>query len=57
MAQKKRPWQETRDIGIKRLKESFEKTNQKACPPDKVREFEKLYQREILPQVYDKDKK
>jgi hypothetical protein len=54
MAKKLRPPQETKEIGIKRLKESYEKNNQTVCPPEKVREFEKLYSDDILKRVYDK---
>jgi hypothetical protein len=53
MAERRRPPQETKDIGIKRLKESYEKNNRTACPAEKVKQFEKLYEKQILPQVYD----
>lgn len=52
MADKLRPPQETKEIGIKRLVECYEKTNQKQCPSSQVRKFEKLYENELLPKVY-----
>lgn len=50
---KKREARETKEIGIKRLVENFEKNNRTVCPPEKKREFEKMYTRDILPKVYE----
>ena len=54
--EKKRPPLETKEIGIKRLKECYEKNTRSICPPEKVREFERQYEREILPRVYENEK-
>ena len=53
MAEKRRTPQETKDVGIQRLKDSFEKQNGRICPAEKTREFEKLYNEKLLPRVYE----
>lgn len=49
-----RPAQETKDIGLKRLKDSWEKTNNRVIPTSQMKKFEDHYVKEILPQVYGK---
>jgi hypothetical protein len=50
---KKRSPLKTKEIEMKRLKESYEQTNRTVASSDKVRELEKLLEREILPRVYE----
>ncbi len=51
---KERDAYETKDIGIKRLKDVYEKNNGKVADTKKIREFEKLYTEKVLPKVYQK---
>lgn len=51
--EKKRPPHETKDIGIARLKRSYEKTNNRECPPSQIKFFEKMYEKEFLVQTYE----
>ena len=57
MPERMRDPRETRDIGIKRLKDEYEKNNRTTCPPEQIKKFIKMYEKDILPRVYDKDKK
>lgn len=54
MADKMRDPHETKDMGVKRLISQHEKWNKTVCSPEKKREFEKKFEREILPKIYDK---
>jgi hypothetical protein len=49
----KREARETKDMGVKRLIESYEKQNRTSCSSEKKREFEKMYVEKVLPRVYD----
>ena len=48
---------ETKEIGVKRLIDNYKKNNRSECPSEQVRVFEKLYEKELLPHTYEKDKK
>lgn len=51
-----RPWTETKEIGLKRLKESWEKNNHTSIPKKDMDRLEELYKKKILPQVYENRK-
>ncbi len=57
MADKRRTPQETKDVGIARLIKSYEKNTNSVCPTSEKQKFEQMYTKEILPKVYDKDRK
>ncbi len=44
---------EVKDIGLKRLKDSYEKNTNKVADSKKMAEFEKMYVEKILPKVFE----
>lgn len=56
MADERRPPSEVKDMGIKRMKECYEKSTGGACPPSKIKEFEKHFEKKVLPKIYDSEK-
>lgn len=42
-----------KDMGLKQFKEDYAKANRSECPPSEVRKFEKMYEKDILPRVYE----
>ena len=56
MAQPRRTPQQLKEAGIKSMKDSYEKMNRTICPPEKIRQFEKLHQDVLCPKVFDKKK-
>jgi len=48
-----RPWSETKEIGLARLKKSWEKNNRKSIPKKDMEKLENWYKDKILPAVYE----
>ncbi len=51
---KKRPPQETKEIGLKRIADTIEKNTGKRPDSKTMEHFEKKYEKEFLPNIYDK---
>jgi hypothetical protein len=54
--QPRRTPQQLKEAGVQSMKDSYEKMNRTTCPPEKIRQYEKLHEQRLIPGVFDKKK-
>lgn len=52
----KRTPHEVKEMGIKKMKDAYEKNTRRACSSEQLRKFEKMYEQRVLPEAFDKNK-